>query len=138
MDDDPHNHHDNGQDDDEPAGPAALDERPDPRRVATQSDFGRELTLARQHAGLTVREVARAAGIPPSTAGDYFSGRHLPPPTQPESLPRILVACGVTDQERVREWAAALARARRSPGRRAAGAIPPYRGLASFEPEDAE
>jgi len=129
---------DNRPDDNRPGGPAAPEERPDPRRVATQPDFGRELTLARQHAGLTVREVARAAGIPPSTAGDYFSGRHLPPPTQPESLPRILIACGVTDQDQVREWAAALARARRSPGRRAGGTIPPYRGLASFEPEDAE
>ena len=29
-------------------------------------------------AGLTVREVAKRSGIPVSTAGDYFSGRHLP------------------------------------------------------------
>ena len=53
---------------------------PDPGRVATQQDFGRELTLVRQQAGLTVREVARAAALPPSTVGDYFSGRHLPCP----------------------------------------------------------
>ena len=37
------------------------------RRIAGQPDFGRELTLARQRAGLTVREVARAVGIPAST-----------------------------------------------------------------------
>jgi WD40 repeat protein/transcriptional regulator with XRE-family HTH domain len=119
-------------------GPADRDEQPDPRRVATQQDFGRELTRSRQRAGLSVREVAKAAGIPTSTAGDYFSGRHLPPPTQPESLPRILAACGETDPARLREWGSALARARRVPGRRAAGTTAPYRGLASFEPEDAE
>src|SRR5260370_7365525 len=62
----------------------------DPGRIATQQDFGRELTLARRRAGLTVREVARAAGIPASTAGDYFSGRHLPPPSHPHSLPTSL------------------------------------------------
>jgi WD40 repeat protein/transcriptional regulator with XRE-family HTH domain len=119
-------------------GRSDQDAQPDPANVLTQQDFGRELTLARQHAGLTVREVAKAAGIPASTAGDYFSGRHLPPPTQPEALPRILAACGVTDPGHVREWVSALARARRAPGRRPAGAAAPYRGLASFEPEDAE
>src|SRR5450755_2097172 len=106
-------------------GPADRDEQPDPRRVATQQDFGRELTRSRQRAGLSVREVAKAAGIPTSTAGDYFSGRHLPPPTQPEALPRILAACGVTDPGHVREWVSALARARRAPGRRPAGAAAP-------------
>src|SRR6185312_11336875 len=35
-----------------------------------------------------------------------------------------------------REWAAALTRVRRVPGRRPAAAAP-YRGLASFQPEDA-
>ena len=110
---------------------------PDPRNIATQQDFGRELSLARQRAGLTVREVARAAGLPASTAGDYFSGRHLPPASEPGLLPEILRACGESDPARVREWTSALARARRAPGRRASGARPPYRGLASFEQEDA-
>ena len=120
-----------------PAGPAEPPgEAADPASIATQPDFGRELTQARQRAGLTVREVARAAGIPASTAGDYFAGRHLPPPSQPGLLPRILAACGETDPARLREWAAALARVRRVPGRRPA-ATAPYRGLASFQPEDA-
>jgi WD40 repeat protein len=113
------------------------DEDPDPGRIATQQDFGRELTLARRRAGLTVRGVARAAGLPPSTVGDYFSGRHLPPPSQPRLLPAILRACGETDPERVRAWTAALTNARRAPGRRAAGARPPYLGLASFQRADA-
>ncbi len=111
--------------------------RPDPRRIAAQPDFGRELTLARQRAGRTVREVARAVGIPASTAGDYFAGRHLPPPSQPGLLPKILRACGETDPARLAEWASALNRIRRGPGRRPAAAPAPYRGLASFQPEDA-
>ncbi len=124
----------------EPAAPpeAAGDlGQPDPRRIAGQPDFGRELTLARQRAGLTVREVARAVGIPASTAGDYFAGRHLPPPSQPGLLPRILRVCGETDPARLSEWASTLHRIRRGPGRRPAATAAPYRGLASFQPEDA-
>jgi WD40 repeat protein/transcriptional regulator with XRE-family HTH domain len=121
-------------------GPGAVDpgdEEPDPRRIASQPDFGRELTLVRQRAGLTVREVARAVGIPASTTGDYFAGRHLPPPSQPGLLTRILRVCGETDPAQLREWVSALNRIRRGPGRRPAAATAPYRGLASFQPEDA-
>ena len=84
-----------------------------------------------------MREVARAVGIPASTAGDYFAGRHLPPPSQPGLLPRILRACGVTDQAQLSGWMNALNRIRRGPGRRPAATPAPYRGLASFQPEDA-
>jgi WD40 repeat protein/transcriptional regulator with XRE-family HTH domain len=120
-----------------PPPPAGDLERPDPRRITAQPDFGRELTLARQQAGLTVREVARAVGIPASTAGDYFAGRHLPPPSQPGLLPRILRVCGETDPDRLSEWASTLNRIRRGPGRRPGAAASPYRGLSSFQPEDA-
>jgi WD40 repeat protein len=105
--------------------------------IATPGDFGRELTAVREKAGLTVRGVARAAGLPASTAGDYFSGRHLPLPTAPNALEAILRACGETDPDRLQEWVRALARARRQPGRPAQQATAPYRGLARFEPEDA-
>jgi WD40 repeat protein len=107
----------------------------DPGRITTQQEFAQQLTRARQHAGRTIRDVAKAAGIPVSTAGDYFAGRHLPPATQPDLLPRILAACGETDPGRLAEWASALARVRRGPGRPAT--VAPYRGLASFQPEDA-
>jgi WD40 repeat protein/transcriptional regulator with XRE-family HTH domain len=110
---------------------------PDPGRITRQQDFGRELTLARQQAGLTIREVAKASGIPASTAGDYFAARHLPPARQPELLRSILAACGITDSEQVTRWLDALNRVRRAPGRPPAGGPAPYRGLASFQPEDA-
>jgi WD40 repeat protein len=110
---------------------------PDPGQVTTQQDFGREITAARVRAGLTIRQVARAAGLPISTVGDYFSGRHLPAHTQPEPVLRILRACGETDPVRLAEWTSALRRARRPPGRRRS-AESPYRGLARFEPDDAQ
>ena len=110
---------------------------PDPDRIATQQDFGRELTALRGNAGLTVRQVARAAGLPVSTAGDYFTGRHLPPGGRAEQLLGILRACGETDPAVLARWTSGLQRAKRAPGRRAAGADAPYRGLARFEREDA-
>jgi WD40 repeat protein/transcriptional regulator with XRE-family HTH domain len=117
----------------------------DPDRIETPQEFGRELTLVRHRADLTVRQVAKAAGLPVSTAGDYFSGRHLPAPGQAESLVKILAACGETDPGRLGSWTAALGRARRPPGKRASGSArkhmasgdAPYRGLASFGPQDA-
>ena len=111
-------------------------EVPDPGRINSQQDFGRELTLARQQAGLTIRDVAKTSGIPVSTVGDYFAGRHLPPARQPELLPSILTACQITEAEQVARWLDALNRVRRAPGRPPASPAP-YRGLASFQPEDA-
>ncbi|HEY2508205.1 MAG TPA: helix-turn-helix domain-containing protein [Streptosporangiaceae bacterium] len=108
----------------------------DPGRIATQQDFGRELTAARTAAGLTVRQVARATSLPISTTGDYFSGRHLPASGQADQLLRILRACGVTEQDALQSWTDALLRARRPRGRRA-GSDVPYRGLARYEAEDA-
>ncbi len=112
------------------------DDLPDPDRIATQQDFGRELTAVRTRARLTVRQVARAAGLPVSTAGDYFSGRHLPPDGRPEQLLGILKACDQTDPAVLERWMGALQRAKRPPGRRPGGAEAPYRGLARFEQED--
>jgi WD40 repeat protein/transcriptional regulator with XRE-family HTH domain len=112
-------------------------EVPDPGRITGPQDFGRELSLARQQAGLTIREVARASGIPASTVGDYFAGRHLPPVRQPELLTRVLAACGITEPGQVDGWLEALNRIRRLPGRPPARGPAPYRGLASFQPEDA-
>lgn len=112
------------------------DELADPDCVATQQDFGRELTAIRTRAGLTVRQVARAAGLPVSTIGDYFSGRHMPPEGRPEQLLAILRACGENDPDALARWVSALQRAKRPPGRRPRATGAPYLGLARFEQED--
>ena len=101
--------------------------------IASAADFVRELQALREHAGMTIREVAKAAGTSVSTTGDCFSGRHLP--LDREQFARIIGACGETDPERVEAWQRALGRVRRSPGRRGGS---PYRGLARFEAADAE
>jgi WD40 repeat protein/transcriptional regulator with XRE-family HTH domain len=101
-------------------------------QIESQADFGRELTALRERAGLRIRDVGRLSGIPVSTVGDYFSGRHLPADRQ--QLIRILEVCGETDTARVAWWEAALQRIRRLPGRRTGT---PYRGLARFEQQDA-
>jgi WD40 repeat protein len=93
--------------------------------------------MLRERAGLTVREAARVAGVQASTAGGYFGGRHLPPVSTPGVLTGLLKACGVeqaTDQE---AWHEALVRVRHTPVLRPTSSPAPYRGLASFQPEDA-
>src|SRR5580698_2179257 len=88
----------------------------DPDRISTRRDFARELSLIKERANLTVRDVARALGTPASTVGGYFSGRYLP--VQPPGMLRnVLVACGITDEADIQRWLAALGRVRRAPGR---------------------
>ncbi|BBH17172.1 hypothetical protein Back2_14590 [Nocardioides baekrokdamisoli] len=67
----------------------------------------------RNRLGLTVREVAGATGIPTSTLGGYFSGRHLPPLTQPKVFATLLGALRIPEVE-VGAWRDALIRARRN------------------------
>jgi WD40 repeat protein/transcriptional regulator with XRE-family HTH domain len=105
---------------------------PDPERIATQADFGRELTALRERADLKIRELARASGVPASTVGDYCSGRHLP--TSFDLLYKLILSCGETDPVVTAGWKAALQRVRRAPGRRT---DTPYRGLVRFERQDA-
>ncbi|MGN6252695.1 MAG: nSTAND1 domain-containing NTPase, partial [Marmoricola sp.] len=97
--------------------------------------YAAALTDLRLAAGMSVRETARAAGVPPATLGGYFSGRHLPSPTQPAVLARLLTALGVAAEDQP-AWHDALVRVRRTPGRRPS-AVPPYRGLESFGVEQA-
>ena len=105
---------------------------PTPDTIATAAEFTRALQALRARSGLTIREVARAAKTPVATTGDCFSGRHLP--LDRDQFGRILAACGETDPARIEQWQAALARARRLPGRRTGT---PYRGLERFEAQDA-
>jgi hypothetical protein len=113
-------------------GGTVADDPGAPQQIETQADFGRHLTVLKEHAGLRVLEVGRLSGIPVSTVGDYFSGRHLP--TDRQQLIRILQVCGEADPGRIAQWEAALQRVRRLPGRRRGT---PYRGLARFETDDA-
>src|SRR3984885_15397566 len=101
-------------------------------QIESQADFARELTALRERAGLRIRDVGRLSGIPVSTVGDYFSGRHLPADRQ--QLIRILEVCGETDTARVAWWAAALQRIRRLPRRRTGTPSP---RLARFRQQDA-
>ncbi|ETK36609.1 nSTAND1 domain-containing NTPase [Microbispora sp. ATCC PTA-5024] len=110
----------------------------DPSSIGTRQEFSQQLTLARERAGLTVRDVANLVQIPFSTLGGYFSGRHLPPVKPRNLLQDILGACGIIDPIQAEEWFQALSRVRRAPGKRPASAPVPYRGLSSFQVEDAE
>lgn len=51
---------------------------PDPARTRSTADLGRELALARERAGLTIRGVARRTRLLPGTLGGSYTGRHRP------------------------------------------------------------
>jgi WD40 repeat protein/transcriptional regulator with XRE-family HTH domain len=104
---------------------------PDPTQIFTRQQFAHGLTALRKRAGLTVRQVARRTGIPSGTLGDYYRGRHLPAVNH-DVLSKIVRACGITDENTVREWESVLRRVRYRP------AGTPYRGLEAFQPEDAD
>jgi WD40 repeat protein len=108
---------------------------PDSARFRTKEEFGAGLQLARERAGLTVRDLARVLAVPVSTVGDHCNGTHLP---RPDQLRRTLLACGIDNPAEIDAWLAALRRVRKAPGPRPAAAPAPYRGLRSFEPEDAD
>src|SRR6202012_1948546 len=119
-----------------PDTPAAAPGPEDLADCRTRADFGLLLARLRGVAGLSIRDVSAATGIPSATLGDYFNGRHAPPPRD-RTLERILDACGVTDPALVAVWTAARDRVRPTPGRPTANAPAPYRGLAFFRTEDA-
>jgi energy-coupling factor transporter ATP-binding protein EcfA2 len=121
-----------------PGGVSFHDGATDPDRISTRQEFADGLTLLRERAGLTVRDVAQKIGLPSATVGGYFGGRHLPPVKPADQLPKIISVCGVDDAAEIEKWRAALSRVRRAPGRRPAYAPVPYRGLKSFQPEDAD
>ncbi len=114
--------------------PAAADA---PQTIATREDLARELTALRSRAGLTVREIARRLDSPVATVGDYFSGRHLPGLTQRDLFAAILRECGVADSE-ASGWMEALERVRVGSDARVGRAPSPYRGLETFQVQDAD
>ena len=109
-------------------------EEPSPHALGTRAEFARSLTLARRRARLSVREVARIAGVPAGTTGGYFSGRHLPNLSFLDPFLAVLDALGIDDHD---PWVAALERLRWTPSLRVADQTSPYKGLDSYQPEDA-
>lgn len=87
-----------------------------PENVESADGLAAALTMMRNRLGLTVRDIAGATGIPASTLGGYFSGRHLPPLTQPKNFASLLGALHIPDVD-VAVWRDALIRA----GRRGRG-----------------
>ncbi|GAB3657228.1 hypothetical protein GCM10027589_17170 [Actinocorallia lasiicapitis] len=112
--------------------------RPDPERVATREDLARELTLLRNAAGKTIRELGTVLGIPYGTLGGWFRGANMPLASQTGQYEKVLATCGITDPRERGLWMQALLRVRRAPGRRPNDQIRPYRGLECFRPEDAD
>ncbi|MGW9196597.1 nSTAND1 domain-containing NTPase [Micromonospora chersina] len=110
----------------------------DVERIEGRMQFADSLTLVRERAGLTVRQVAAKAGVTSahSTVGDWFAGRGLPSLASQDVFVKVLAACGVSEPPAVEAWLQAWRRVRRSPGPRAQ-ALEPYRGLATFDVEDA-
>lgn len=76
----------------------------DPMRIVTRQDFAEALTMLRERAGLTVRDVAKLTGMRPSTLGGYYSGAHLPPVALDGVLNKILKACGVSELTALEQW----------------------------------
>lgn len=109
-----------------------------PATVLTKKDFGRVLTLWRESAGLTVRDLARKADVPAGTVSGWCTGRHLPTLSQKALLLRLLAACGVADGADTQEWVACWLRLRRPLGQLRAEAATPYRGLEPFQAEHSE
>ncbi|WP_433606085.1 tetratricopeptide repeat protein [Dactylosporangium sp. CA-139114] len=87
--------------------------QPRPDRIADRLGFARELSLLRDGAALTIRDVAARSGVPASTLGGYFAGTHLPGRSPAGQFERILAACGATDPAVVAQWLLGLRRARR-------------------------
>ena len=105
--------------------------------IDDRAEFAEHLSNMRVRAGRTIRSLARALDQPPATIGGYFSGQHLPGVAQIELFKRLLRLIGVEDEAEVGRWVEVLVRVRRRPGPRPASVPVPYRGLASFQEQDA-
>jgi WD40 repeat protein/transcriptional regulator with XRE-family HTH domain len=108
----------------------------DPSTITTRAEFAAALTARRNLLGLTVREVSRRTGIPSATLGGYFSGRHLPPLSQPEAFAALLATLGFGGRE-AGSWREVLIRLRTSAAPRQEEDLAPFRGLLRFDIDDA-
>ncbi|WP_149359213.1 nSTAND1 domain-containing NTPase [Lolliginicoccus suaedae] len=109
-----------------------------PTIVTNRLELGAALTALRDQRRLTIRDVVEKSGVLHGTVSGWFAGQHVPTNSSKPAFDDLLAAVGVTSEERRGEWWQAVLRARRSPGRRGSSQSPPYKGLDSFSPEDAE
>lgn len=83
---------------------------PGPEHVESAAALAAALTVVRNRVGMSIRDVAHLTGIPASTLGGYFSGRHLPPLSQPKLFVDLLHALRVPEVD-MAAWRDALIRA---------------------------
>ncbi|OIQ92681.1 hypothetical protein GALL_253520 [mine drainage metagenome] len=115
-----------------PTGPSAVDLS----AVRDAHGLGEALTDQRLRAGLSVRDVSKRCGIPVSTLGGYFSGRHLPLATRPDVLRDLLSALRVAPADQA-PWQTTLRRQTTSRDGSGQRALSPYPGLAAFDESSA-
>ena len=113
-------------------------EAADPTSITSRAEFGRALTALRTRAGLSIRDVVDASGALHGTVAGWFSGQHLPTRASEPAFRAVLAACGIADETEADTWIAAARRARQARTKRRDTGPIPYRGLSSFEAEDAE
>jgi DNA-binding SARP family transcriptional activator len=106
-----------------PEEPAAADV---PGGTGGREHFGRAITAALKHAGLTPAQAARLTGVPPDTIARWCAGTHLPPLTSDgiTALRAVLAACGITSTDQVLAWTDALIRAQAGQDRPGPGTAP--------------
>lgn len=109
----------------------------DPDGVGNRAELASALTRLRELSGLSVRDLARRIDGPVATVGGYLSGRHLPTANHSALFFRLLEACGVTAAADRQRWWEAVSRVRGQGAARPPTAGQPYRGLVSFQVEDA-
>ncbi|WP_419994276.1 helix-turn-helix domain-containing protein [Streptomyces boninensis] len=110
-------------------------ERPVDPAAGPVQRFAYELRKLRDEAGLTYRQLAAKCEFSVTTLSQAAAGEKLP------SLPVVLAyarACGGDPADWERRWREADADEAAEPPSEDAGAEPPYRGLARFEPADQE
>ncbi|MGU3436235.1 helix-turn-helix domain-containing protein [Actinomycetes bacterium M1A6_2h] len=107
-----------------------------PSSISTRQQFARALAALREERLLTIRQVVERSGGSLATVGGWYSGRHVPTPQNSQAFFALLTACGVDDEAERAQWWAAVLRVRKLAARRPDQT--PYKGLDSFEPEDAE
>jgi WD40 repeat protein len=109
-----------------------------PHRVRTRIEFAAELSLLREQAGLSLRELSHRLDnlVGHTTLGDWFGGRSVPSASSKPLLLRVLEECGITDPAEIEQWLQAWRLVQRAPGPKTGPA--PYRGLAGFQPADAD